>query len=218
MKELSWRLGKICFFTHYGVGFARCLASVLVFSAEEYDALIRLLGNPWEIGRGFFPAHLWSLLLSVQSSAQISAARARQPGRGSGRGRGWPMIPGDWSCLLQNGMSTVWLSKHWSENRNTLLGIVCDSQKWKVFLSFFFFCFSISLFGLHVDSLPSEPPGKPTSLLGVYWGFHGSSTVKNLPANAGDAGLIPGSRRSPREGNGNPLQCSCLGNPTDRGA
>ena len=40
--------------------------------------------------------------------------------------------------------------------------------------------------------------------------------VKNLPANAGDKGLIPGSERSPREGNGNPPQCSCLGNPIDR--
>ena len=37
--------------------------------------------------------------------------------------------------------------------------------------------------------------------------------VKNLPANAGDVGLIPGSGRSPGEGNGNPLQYSCLGNP-----
>ena len=44
------------------------------------------------------------------------------------------------------------------------------------------------------------------------------SVVKNLPANAGDAGLIPGSERSPEEGNGNPLQYSCLGNPVDRGA
>ena len=46
-------------------------------------------------------------------------------------------------------------------------------------------------------------------------------SVKNLPANAGDARdlcLIPGSRRSPGEGNGNPLQYSCLGNPMDRGA
>ena len=34
----------------------------------------------------------------------------------------------------------------------------------------------------------------------------------------GDAGLIPGSGRSPGEGNGNPLQYSCLGNPMDRGA
>ena len=45
--------------------------------------------------------------------------------------------------------------------------------------------------------------------------------VKNLPANSGDtgdAGLIPGSGRSPGEGNGNPLQCSCLENPMDRGA
>ena len=43
--------------------------------------------------------------------------------------------------------------------------------------------------------------------------------VKNLPANLGDAGLIPGSERSLGEGNrGNKLQYSCLGNPTDRGA
>ena len=41
--------------------------------------------------------------------------------------------------------------------------------------------------------------------------------VKNLPANAGDAGLIPGSGRSPGEGNGNPFQYSCLGNHMDRG-
>ena len=42
--------------------------------------------------------------------------------------------------------------------------------------------------------------------------------VRNLPANAGDAGLIPGSGRSPGEENGNPLQYSCLENPMDRGA
>ena len=46
----------------------------------------------------------------------------------------------------------------------------------------------------------------------------GGSVVKNLPANAGDSGSIPGSGRSPGEGNGNPLQYSCLGNPMDRGA
>ena len=39
----------------------------------------------------------------------------------------------------------------------------------------------------------------------------GGSVVKNLPANAGDAGLIPWSVRSPGEGNGNPLQYSCPG-------
>ena len=42
--------------------------------------------------------------------------------------------------------------------------------------------------------------------------------VKNLPANAGDLGLIPGLGRSAGEGNGNPLQYSCLVNPMDRGA
>ena len=42
--------------------------------------------------------------------------------------------------------------------------------------------------------------------------------IKNPPANEGDAGSIPGSGRSPAEGNGNPLQYSSLGNPMDRGA
>ena len=42
--------------------------------------------------------------------------------------------------------------------------------------------------------------------------------VKNLPANAGDVGLIPDLGRSPGEGNGNPLQYYCLGNPMERGA
>ena len=66
----------------------------------------------------------------------------------------------------------------------------------------------------------TEPPGKhrmermdnrkrPT---------YGASIIKNLPANAGGVGLIPISRRSPWEGNGNPLQYSCLRNPMDRGA
>ena len=40
--------------------------------------------------------------------------------------------------------------------------------------------------------------------------------IKNPPANAGDTALIPGFGRSPGEGNGNPLQYSCLGNPMDR--
>ena len=49
-------------------------------------------------------------------------------------------------------------------------------------------------------------------------GFPDGSVVKCLPANAGDAGSIPGSGRSPGEGNGYPLQYSCLENPMDRGA
>jgi len=54
------------------------------------------------------------------------------------------------------------------------------------------------------------PGGKGTSLV--------AQMVKNLPAMPGDPGSIPGLGRSPAEGNGNPLQCSCLENPMDRGA
>ena len=48
--------------------------------------------------------------------------------------------------------------------------------------------------------------------------FSSGSVVKNLPANAEDVGLIPGSGRSPEAGNGNPLQYSCLENPMDKEA
>ena len=49
-------------------------------------------------------------------------------------------------------------------------------------------------------------------------GFPGGSVVKNLATNEGDTGSIPGSGRSPGEGNGNPVQYSCLENSMDRGA
>ena len=53
-------------------------------------------------------------------------------------------------------------------------------------------------------------------------GFPGGSAVKNPPANAGDPRddglMIPGLGRYHEDGNGNPLQYSCLGNPRDRGA
>ena len=46
--------------------------------------------------------------------------------------------------------------------------------------------------------------------------FPAGSVVKKTPANAGDAGSIPGSGRSPGGGNGNPLQYFCWENPMDR--
>ena len=49
-------------------------------------------------------------------------------------------------------------------------------------------------------------------------GFPGGSVIKNPPANAGDTHLFSGFRRPPGEGNGNPLQYSCLGSPMGRGA
>ena len=60
------------------------------------------------------------------------------------------------------------------------------------------------------------PPPVKFDLTLRSWGFPDGK--KNLPANAGDMGSIPGSGRSPGEGHGNPLQYSCLGNPMDRGA
>ena len=47
----------------------------------------------------------------------------------------------------------------------------------------------------------------------LFLDFSGGSVVKNPPANARDAGLIPGAGRSTGEGNGNSLQYSCMGNP-----
>ena len=47
-------------------------------------------------------------------------------------------------------------------------------------------------------------------------GFLGGSSIKDSACNAGDSGSIPGLGRSPREGNGNTVQYSCLENPMDR--
>ena len=55
-------------------------------------------------------------------------------------------------------------------------------------------------------------------LTSFNWVCPGGSEVKCSAHNAGDVGLIPGSRRSPGEGNGNPLKYSCLENPMDGGA
>ena len=50
----------------------------------------------------------------------------------------------------------------------------------------------------------------------VDQGFQDGSVIKNLPTNAGDEGSAPGTGKCPGVGKGNPLQCSCLGHPTDR--
>ena len=53
-------------------------------------------------------------------------------------------------------------------------------------------------------------------MLGANYSY--GSDSKESACSAGDPGLIPGLGRFPGEGNGNPLQYSCLGNPMDRGA
>ena len=52
----------------------------------------------------------------------------------------------------------------------------------------------------------------------VFWGFPGGSLGTESACNAGDPDSVPGLGRSPGEGHGDPLQYSCLENPTDRGA
>ena len=63
----------------------------------------------------------------------------------------------------------------------------------------------------------AEPPGKPVLLLLTDTGLPRWCSGKNLSGNAEDARSIPGLGRSPEEGNDNPLQYSCRGNPMDRG-
>ena len=69
------------------------------------------------------------------------------------------------------------------------------------------------------NTVPTIQSGRPMGLIWVLpppsLGLPGGLVVKNLPANAGDTGLIPGSGRSPVGGNGNPLQYFCLGNSMD---
>ena len=68
---------------------------------------------------------------------------------------------------------------------------------------------------------PSRSPLFLPILIGLFIynsGLPGGSVVKNPAAKAGDVGSIPGLGRSSGEGNGNPLQYSCLENPMDRGA
>ena len=53
------------------------------------------------------------------------------------------------------------------------------------------------------------------NMFSPYINFPGGSVGRNLPANEGDMGSVPGSKRFPGKGNGNPLQYSCLKNPMD---
>ena len=66
-----------------------------------------------------------------------------------------------------------------------------------------------------VSKIPPKREWLPTP---VFLGFLGGSDGKGSACSVGDPGSIPGWGRSPGEGNGNPLQYSCMGNPMDRGA
>ena len=75
----------------------------------------------------------------------------------------------------------------------------------------------------NVHLLTMSSQGRESALLSLpllinIKGFPGGAVVENPPANAGDAGLVPGLERPPGVGNGNPLQYSCRETLMDRGA
>ena len=72
-------------------------------------------------------------------------------------------------------------------------------------------------FHLQGQQWPSSLPHMHLTLTGLPWWLSGKESAWNT-GDVGDPGSIPGLGRCPGEGNGNPLQYSCLGNPMDRGA
>ena len=101
-----------------------------------------------------------------------------------------------------------------------LVFLIRDTGFYFIFLIKPFSSFSIRVILASQDELSSVPFMK-SSLNDWYindFSFQVALAVKNTPVNARDVGLTPALGRSPREGNGNPLQYSYLGNPMDRGA
>ena len=76
----------------------------------------------------------------------------------------------------------------------------------------------VSRTGLVMVTMTKRETAKSGQSYSLPGALPGGLVVENSPANAGDTGWIPGSGRSPEEGNGNPFQDSLLGNPMDRGA
>ena len=128
----------------------------------------------------------------------------------------------------------------WTEEPGRLqsMGSLRVGHDWATSLSLFTFPASEKEMATHSSVLAwripgtGEPGGLPSMgshRVGHDWsdlaagghgnlGFPGGSDSKESAWNAGDLGLIPGSRRSPGRGNGNPLQYSCLEHSMDRGA
>ena len=78
--------------------------------------------------------------------------------------------------------------------------------------------FEVLTVGICIEKCPQDLHFTISETYLKLLGFQGGSMVKSPLANAQDMGSIPGSGISPREENGNPLQYSCLENPTDRRA
>ena len=123
-----------------------------------------------------------------------------------------------WSCSdssQPHGLQPTRLLRPWDfPGKSTGVGCIAFSDTLlDPYLKVLLFVLSSSL---SVPALIWNCPNYHSSEINLS--FSGGSVAKNLPANAGDSGLIPGSGKSPGEGNGNALQYSWLGNPMDGGA
>ena len=98
------------------------------------------------------------------------------------------------NCILFIGSKWVWV---WANSRR----LVKDREAWRAAVH------GVTKIWIQL-----------TNWTKTKMGFPGGLAVKNPPANAGNMGLSPRLVRSPGEGNGNPFQYSCSGNPMDRGA
>ena len=94
----------------------------------------------------------------------------------------------------------------WPLSSTYSLSLSSKGEHWQVISTFNFITLSLHITGMICFR----------SFKG--WGFPDSSVVKNPPANSGHVGSIPRLGRYPGEGNGNPPQYPCLGNPMGRGA
>ena len=103
-----------------------------------------------------------------------------------------------------------------SKNKCVLESIKCDILDYVEFCSFYTnIIVSGNEFGAYHHIITVLEQLRSLSSFHMDSGFPGGSEVKASASNVGDLGSIPGSGRSPGEGNGNPLQYSCLENPTD---
>ena len=117
-------------------------------------------------------------------------------------------LPSQWPGRVRSRHKVL---SRWAFN-GRFLRLLTVSFLYRVLLLCFFL--SMSLFVRIVSGVEEASLG----FIMIRTGFPSGLVVKNQPANAGDADSIPGSGRSPGEGNGKPLQYSCLENPMDRGA
>ena len=100
-------------------------------------------------------------------------------------------------------------------------GSPTSSVVWKLTLVWFCVCISMKhaiKTAVSLLPLPTRNPWKHLAMSKYYFGLHWPLSGKEPTCQCRRWSLIPGSERSPGEGNGNPLQHSCLGNPMDKGA